>query len=260
MTTKFKIGDKVRVKSYEWYISEPKNNYGDILKGKNFTEEMCEYCEEILTIKEVYDDYYKVDGNTIFWQDWMLEDKPVAEEKQEQQLKTNNMETKMTKKEAFDFLLGKKVLCLDQYETISVQKKLFEIGYMWSGEEQEPIIDYFAIFMREEELTMTSDINYWIEDECEKIEVSDILSIEIIEEEPIEKFDFSTLKPFDKVLVRDDKTDDWKCSLFSHLSNEDEDDNLFICVYGYWDYCIPYNEETMNLLGTSQEEPKKYRQ
>ena len=33
------------------------------------------------------------------------------------------METKkMTKQEAFDFLLGKKVLCLNQSETIRVQK------------------------------------------------------------------------------------------------------------------------------------------
>ena len=166
----------------------------------------------------------------------------------------------MTKQEAFDFLLGKKVLCLSPSETIKVQKKLFEIGYMWSGKEQEPIIDYFAIFMKKEELTMTTDINYWIEDESEKIEVSEILSIEIIEEEPIEKFDFSTLKPFDKVLVRNDNDSIWIPTFFSIYNNGFcSYKNRFIITDNIsYKQCIPYNEETMHLAGTKIEEPEFY--
>lgn len=165
----------------------------------------------------------------------------------------------MTKQEAFDFLLGKKVLCLNQYETILVQKKLFEIGYMWSLEEQKPIIDYFAIFMKKAGLTMTSDINYWIKDECEKIEVSEILSIEIIEE-PIEKFDFSTFKPYDKVLVRNDNDSIWIPTFFSiHNNGFCSYKNRFIITDNIsYKQCIPYNEETIYLAGTKQEAPKKY--
>ena len=156
----------------------------------------------------------------------------------------------MTKQEAFDFLLGKKVVCLNPSETIKVQKKLFEIGYMWSAGEQEPIIDYFAIFMKKEELIMTSDINYWIEDESEKIEVSEILSIEIIKP----KFNPKYLKPFDKVLVRDNKDEFWRARFYDYCENGE---------YGTtdgcdWKYCIPFNAETKHLHDTKIEEPEFY--
>lgn len=157
----------------------------------------------------------------------------------------------MTKQEAFDFLLGKKVLCLNLSETIKVQKKLFEIGYMWSGEEQEPIIDYFAIFMREEELTMTTDINYWIEDECEKIEVSEILSIDIEIEKP--KFNPKDLQPFDKVLVRDYKNV-WRARFYDYCA-----DGKYETTDGcHWMYCVPFNDETKHLHNTKIEEPEFY--
>lgn len=157
----------------------------------------------------------------------------------------------MTKQEAFDFLLGKKVLCLNQSETIKVQKKLFEIGYMWSEEgEQEPIINYFAIFMKRKDLTMTSDINYWIKDESEKIEVSEILSIEI--EKP--KFDPNTLQPFDKVLVRDYKDDFWRARFYDYC----EDGEYGTTEGGDWRYCVPFNDETKHLHDTKIEEPEFY--
>lgn len=156
----------------------------------------------------------------------------------------------MTKQEAFDFLLGKKVLCLNSSETIKVQKKLFEIGYMWSLGEQEPIIDYFAIFMKRKDLTMTSDINYWIEDENEKIEVSEILSIEI--EKP--KFNPKYLKPFDKVLVRDYKDDFWRARFYEYC----EDGEYVTTEMGGWRYCVPFNDETKHLHGTKIEEPEFY--
>lgn len=156
----------------------------------------------------------------------------------------------MTKQEAFDFLLGKKVLCLNQSETILVQKKLFEIGYMWSLEEQKPIIDYFAIFMKKAGLTMTSDINYWIEDECEKIEVSEILSIEIVKP----KFNPKYLKPFDKVLVRDYKDDFWRARFYDYYEDEE-----YVTTDGCgWRYCVPFNAETKHLHGTKIEEPEFY--
>ena len=38
-----------------------------------------------------------------------------------------------------------------------------------------------------------------------------------------EKFDPKTLKPFDKVLVRDSDNDSWCCDLFSHIKEENMD-------------------------------------
>ena len=56
-------------------------------------------------------------------------------------------------------------------------------------------------------------------------------------------------KPFDKVLVRDSKSDKWRANLFGYIDK----DEYYHCVYANWVYCIPYNEETAHLLGTTDE-------
>ena len=72
-----------------------------------------------------------------------------------------------------------------------------------------------------------------------------------------ERFDPKTLMAFDKVLVRDNKDGKWKCSFFSHMT----DDNGFpySTVGSVYSYCIPYNEETKHLVGTKDEAPEFYR-
>ena len=73
------------------------------------------------------------------------------------------------------------------------------------------------------------------------------------------RFDPKTLNPFDKVLVRDDNNYQWSCSLFSHVSI---DDNTFYMVTldGCTNYqTIPYNDETKHLLGTKDGAPQFYR-
>lgn len=57
------------------------------------------------------------------------------------------------------------------------------------------------------------------------------------------------LKPFDKVLVRDSESDKWRANLFGYIGK----DGYYHCVYANWVYCIPYNEETAHLLGTTDE-------
>lgn len=56
------------------------------------------------------------------------------------------------------------------------------------------------------------------------------------------------LKPFDKVLVRDSKSDNWRANLFGYIDK----DGYYRCVYANWAYCIPYigNE---HLLGTTKD-------
>lgn len=56
------------------------------------------------------------------------------------------------------------------------------------------------------------------------------------------------LKPFDKVLVRNDSQSEWGGDLFTHM---DEDGLWHICLTGNWIYCIPY-EGNEYLLGTSK--------
>lgn len=58
-------------------------------------------------------------------------------------------------------------------------------------------------------------------------------------------------KPFDKVLGRNEKGDVWEAELFSHYREESQ--YPFHCIGFNHKYCIPYNEETAHLLGTTDE-------
>ena len=69
-----------------------------------------------------------------------------------------------------------------------------------------------------------------------------------------EKFDPKTLQPFDRVLVRDRDIEHWICSLFSHIINDE-----YLCIGSCFIYCIPYNDDTKHLVGTTDEAPEYYR-
>ena len=71
------------------------------------------------------------------------------------------------------------------------------------------------------------------------------------------KFDPKTLKPFDRVLGRDCDNRIWKCNLFSHITEQDS--FLYKCVGNAYIYCIPYNDDTKHLVGTTDEAPEYYR-
>ncbi len=57
------------------------------------------------------------------------------------------------------------------------------------------------------------------------------------------------LKPFDKVLVRNNDGQAWRANYFSHYKNAP--DYFYVCINGIYHYCIPYNEHTAHLLGTT---------
>ena len=72
----------------------------------------------------------------------------------------------------------------------------------------------------------------------------------------IKKFDIHTLQPFDKVLVRDG-SNGWTCALFSHI-----DIDVPYPIYsssGCFKFCIPYNDETKHLIGTTEDCPEYYK-
>ena len=71
------------------------------------------------------------------------------------------------------------------------------------------------------------------------------------------KFDVSSLQPFDKVLVSDKGDHKWRINFFSHV-DEEEYGYPFVCLRGTWSQCIPYNDETKHLLGTSEPAPEFY--
>ena len=69
------------------------------------------------------------------------------------------------------------------------------------------------------------------------------------------KFDLNTLEPFDKVLVRNRKTEIWLTDMFTfHI-----DEPVAKCITGAYIQCIPYNEDTKYLLGTTNDCPEYYK-
>ena len=65
------------------------------------------------------------------------------------------------------------------------------------------------------------------------------------------KFDITTLKPFDKVLVRDSNTLSWTNSFYSNYNVKD--DYPFYCIdFGKFKQCIPF-EGNEHLLGTTND-------
>ena len=71
-----------------------------------------------------------------------------------------------------------------------------------------------------------------------------------------EKFDPKTLKPFDKVIAKNNRSE-WICAFFSHIKEFE--------IYPYrtssggYAYCIPYNDDTKHLIGTTKEAPEYYK-
>lgn len=104
--------------------------------------------------------------------------------------------------------------------------------------------------------------NYLFSDECLLFPSKDQrdwskFSAPWYKKEEEKKFDPKTLQSFDKVLVRDSLNDTWRCSLFSHII---KNDNFpYKCVGNAFVYCIPYNDDTKHLVGTTDEAPEYYR-
>lgn len=71
-----------------------------------------------------------------------------------------------------------------------------------------------------------------------------------------ERFDPKILKPFDRVICKNG-LDKWHCDFFSSYMHEDI--CPYVCISGSYMYCIPYNDDTKHLVGTTDEAPEYYR-
>ena len=88
---RYKIGDKVKIKSLDWY-NKNKDKRGHVDYGKHlFYFIMSQYCGKIFTISNVYSDYYLMSENKYEyrWTDEMIEGLVEEEPNQE------NVETKI---------------------------------------------------------------------------------------------------------------------------------------------------------------------
>lgn len=107
-----------------------------------------------------------------------------------------------------------------------------------------------------EDIVLITDIadNYYIVETKYGMEVTISMSIQNNYELVPDKFDINTLKPFDKVLVRDFDNTPWEIDFFSRLL----DGKHFKCVDLSYVQCIPY-EENKHLLGTTNDCDEYYK-
>jgi hypothetical protein len=73
-----------------------------------------------------------------------------------------------------------------------------------------------------------------------------------------ERFDPKTLKPFDKVLVRDSGAYSRRCAFYSH-TKENDSQFRYVTENSAYEYCIPYNNDTKHLIGKTENAPEFYR-
>ena len=69
-----------------------------------------------------------------------------------------------------------------------------------------------------------------------------------------DKFDPKTLQPFDRVLIRANNKTVWEPDFFGYI-----DGNWVMCVAAGSAQCVPYNDETKHLVGTSEEALEYYK-
>lgn len=90
------------------------------------------------------------------------------------------------------------------------------------------------------------------------LETLEVESIESIPKRPkptykkennIQEYEF---KPFEKVLVRDFKSNEWIPNLFGYKDLTSNNEHKYICVSCAWIYCIPYKGNE-HLLGTTND-------
>ena len=80
---KYKVGDKVKIKSLEWYKSMDKDSFGAV-GGEDikFIADMVRYCGKEAIVVGCYANSYEldIDEGDWSWYDWMLEDEPTISE------------------------------------------------------------------------------------------------------------------------------------------------------------------------------------
>ena len=308
---KYKVGDKVRIKSLDWY-NKNRDKIDQIDCGNAyFVRNMATLCGEIVTISSILPTFevyrIKEDDGTFNWTDEMIEGlveeedeetnwKPSKEEmdvlyglayitnkydehKEEviarlyQDLKREffngssyenmfpNTENDVRRRSTIQVLeYARSLDNYNQYGKADIDKNIAWLEKQGKSaletrtdneliEEEVGLVDKFSSRWVNE---FNLPEGYEFKDE--KGNVIDATKIVL---EKKERFDPKTLQPFDKVLgFYEVEGGSWECALFSHLN---ETKCSVVCTGIIYDKCIPYNEETKHLVGTSDDCPEYYK-
>lgn len=80
---KYKVGDKVRVKSKEWYDKNKSTSGTVYTEGENFVDNMAIYCGSVARVTSLHDkdEYFiDIDNGEWIWHEDTLEDIPTTEQ------------------------------------------------------------------------------------------------------------------------------------------------------------------------------------
>lgn len=173
--------------------------------------------------------------------------------------------------EKMNFILGE-VYCyfgVERFATEEEKQKFFDAikanGYKWNAEIkilEKLIVPKFKvgdkIKLKDSNIGCVLEISRVYNDSYGLVSCSWMLSMENQNEYELvpNKFDPKTLHPFDKVLCRMDDDDIWGISLFERYIPTNP--YPFFCIQDNYNQCIPYNDETIYLLGTTQQVSDKY--
>ena len=127
---RFKPGDRVRIKSLDWY-NKNKNEYGEVDCGlQAFTEEMALCCSKVLTISRIAsNDSYFMDGEGFWWNDDMIEG--LVEE-------NTQIECCCDLGLKYDKLTIADNICSDKVEIILQDYELSQEGDKWFAVKRKP--------------------------------------------------------------------------------------------------------------------------
>lgn len=96
---------------------------------------------------------------------------------------------KMTKAEAFEYLKGKKVRCYDFNKMNDVQHFAISLGYDWGGQIDDVCLVTALGFGENGKLGFYLTEDRYNSTKVQELDVDDILSIKIVEDEPLDKWD-----------------------------------------------------------------------
>lgn len=169
-------------------------------------------------------------------------------------------------KDYYDYIDGDKgLLCMNEdimrqrLATEEEKQKLFDAikakGFKWNAETKtlEKLVEpNFKVGDRIKHKTHISQVDVVTEIKDNHYILNAELALPFVFQDEYElvpnKFDITTLKPFDKVLVRDFDNTPWEIEFFSRLLNGEH----FKCLEVSYVQCIPY-EGNEHLLGTTND-------
>ena len=241
-------------------------NTGDILVNKDGNAHV---------IFEGFDDdtYETFNGNNYLWEN---EGITMCFGEYEDELPTSDF-SKANKEDAQKYIrqIEKRLGYKLNFETLKIEKSEFKDGdvvtimphigdkliYLFKAEDDEK---YYGHAFLDGNIAIVNEDSYCQKDFCtarssteeEKQQLFDALAKEGKAWDAEKKMIVNLkpkveLKPFDNVLVRHQKTEEWRANIFSHTDKTDEYLD-YVCVNGRWEFCIPY-EGNESLLGTTKD-------